>query len=457
MNKDYVSLCNYQNDKLLIVPTGLLVRVINLLKKKNIEYSLTNLIDKKVIDNGKELPSYLRINQIEAINKAIEKRRGVINLVTGYGKTVCIAELIRRLGDGVNCLVTVHRINILYQLRKEIATQLEMDEKEIGLIGNSKISIKGITIASRDSITSKINSGDIRVIDYLKEVRVWLLDEVHRMANSSGALISSYITNSEYRIGFTATDEVEAPCLLEGIVGPNIIRVLPSEAIEEKVIMEPDIRFYSVTNVINSPLAKRLAGYKFNSFGPKEMRIYNILYDEIICKCPNRNKLAAELIYEYSLLDRGPIIVFVKKVATSGGTIDHADIVNSYLSTYGISLPVLHGNTSIKQRLSLENALRDNTIPGVIATIPILSEGISIKSIGAMMFLQGGSAKRNKQTGKYESIEWIQGIGRALRIYEGKEKPIIFDFIDSVSIFNTQAEKRFKCANDNYPGYVRRV
>jgi len=79
----------------------------------------------------------------------------------------------------------------------------------------------------------------------------------------------------------------------------------------------------------------------------------------------------------------------------------------------------LSGESNSSERDAAIEDIENNKIDIIIAT-SVLNEGVSIKNIH--LFINASFGKSKSQT--------LQKIGRSLRMKEGKEKALIFDFLD---------------------------
>jgi superfamily II DNA or RNA helicase len=438
----YVSFIT-RGEKGLLVPTGLLYSVIKLLRRRipSAVFIFKNS-NQNIYPNSSELNPLLRENQTKAIRCLLKYKRGMVEAPTGSGKSWIIGEIIKLFINEI-CLVIVPTISLMYQMQKDLKDYLGI---ETGLLGDNKHEIKPITVAIIDTLYSKIRNNNSEVIKYLSKVSISLWDEVHKYSNSRGIIVSSFILQDVYRLGLSATLIVENPLLLESIVGRLHLKIPITDSIKKKEIMQPHIIFHDYDK-LNPALNSAIINFKFTDIKiPKQRKIYAVLYNTYIVTNRNRNGKAAEIVYKHikSNKENEPVLILVSRVGTSGG-ISHAEIFRDLLiELYGIELEILHGNHPVKKRKECYQSLEDKTIPGLIASDKILSEGVNVKSLTKLIILSGGKSKKN----------FLQRVGRILRIKEGKIQPIIHDFCDKESIFLNQTLNRIDHARENYPASV---
>ena len=141
-------------------PTGLIRRVITLLKVLGVKYSVEDAREKPKRDypletafaeNGRELRFY----QKAAADKALEAGRGILALATGGGKTICACEILSRAGCGP-FLFYVPSLSLLKQTHKEFSKYLRFGGKpvKIGMAGGgvSDLNPVGINVVTYQTV-----------------------------------------------------------------------------------------------------------------------------------------------------------------------------------------------------------------------------------------------------------------------------------------------------------------
>lgn len=420
------------DEALMTLPTGLMPRVTSLFNKLGVKYELDSRIE--VLSIGEESDKTLWDHQKELVETALERKRGILKSPTSSGKSFVIGEITYRT-QPANVLITCSGVPLLWQLRKEIAQYLGKDIEEIGQIGDKVFNPKQVTVALPMTLNSRLKKNCPEVIDYLNSIRVWIADECHSVGTPSYTTISSYLNNTTFRIGLSATTEREdgLTLLIEALLGPKIASISEKRMINEGKIKEPRFEF------IQSPptyIPANLLKQDYNHF------VYNKMYDWAIVNNDGRNRQAVEIVKSHLSQSTFPIVLIVRKVGTtSKGTTSHADILQYLLKQEGIDFSVIHGQTPKKELKTYLSDLAECKIRGIIAGPGIFKEGLSINTIGALVFMAAGSS----------SIEFIQRVGRALRLFEGKDNPVIYDFMDPYPAFKSQSTKRMEIARKTYP------
>lgn len=417
-------------DKHIQIPTGLLTKVYPYLKN---QVKVDPALHKQIQPAGLSRQPFvsLREEQQLAVNTFLNKKRGIIKAPTSWGKSRLIAELCRQFDNPTKILILVPTVLLLYQMQQDIADYINISKEDIGLIGDGNYITKQITIAIPDTLAIRLQNLDCEVVSYLQSVNVVILDEQHTHLTPTVFTIADYLTNTEYRFGLSATPIIDN--FSEGLIGSKLHEFAIKDSMKRGDIMTPKIIFHNVKDKVN--LTPKLANFKFEQFTPKEMKIYNTLYDKVICTSHYRNSLAAEIV-EQDLAEGRIVLVLVKKVATSGGVVNHAEIIQTELAAKGIYFDILHGKSKNKEQIKED--LANEKIRGLIASVGILSEGVSINSISSLVLLSAGSKDK----------DFVQRAGRALR--KGNIQPKIHDFIDCQCCFINQSKARLACAIEEY-------
>lgn len=429
-------------DNKIIVPSGLLYRVIKVIKNcfPDVVFKFNNR-SSMTTNSNYLLNSQLRINQIKSINVISKYKRGLLQAPTGSGKSWIIGETIKKY-QGNNSLIIVPQIDLMYQMQNDLKIYLQTDN--VGVIGDSIIDLQPCTVGIIDSLYSKLKHNDTSIKKFLEGVKISLWDEVHNYCNARSVLVSSYIKQDIIRFGVSATCNTQHPLLIESIIGPLHLNIPISDAINNSEIMKPEIIFHKYDQS-NISISDALLNYKFTDIkNSKQAKIYNNLYDNLICNNLNRNLKAATIAKE-CIDNNKSVLILVSKVGTSGG-ISHAEIIQRVIEDYcGITIQIMHGNHKSKSRkLAFEN-LDKGVIPGLIASDKIVTQGVNIKSLSRLIILSAGKKENN----------FVQRAGRLLRTDNNKDTPQIHDFVDNLSIFNKQFKTRYQHAKFNYPGCVK--
>jgi len=99
----------------------------------------------------------------------------------------------------------------------------------------------------------------------------------------------------------------------------------------------------------------------------------------------------------------------------------------------GNSVELITGEVDIKKRTELLDSMRYGDLRIIIAT-SLADEGLDIPRLDAL--ITAGAGKSNTRI--------LQRVGRVLRLFQGKQDPIIVDFYDNVKYMQGQTLKRIQ-------------
>lgn len=168
---------------------------------------------------------------------------GILSATTAFGKTVVAASIIA--SRKVNTLVLVHRRELMDQWKERLGTFLNLDKKNIGIVGGGKDKRTGIVdIAVIQSLNQKGN-----VKEYVEEYGQIIVDECHHVSAFSFEQVLKK-AKAKYVLGLTATptrQDGHQPIVLMQC-GPIRIKIDPkshaqARGIEHKVVPRAEDTF----------------------------------------------------------------------------------------------------------------------------------------------------------------------------------------------------------------------
>lgn len=388
--------------------------------------------DKTIINPNKpqevkgQISSKLRDYQKDIIEKILFYKRLIVKSPTGSGKSWLIAETCRLINKKI--IILVPFIDLSSQIKKSVESYLG---EEVGYIGNSINITRRVTVAIPNSL---VKAEEI-------DAEVLICDEVHTMGNSTGLKIISKFSKLQYSIGFSATPKISDFRIIEGMTGPIRVDITEKNMMQENYILRPDIYFVKYKTF---PISYRLSNANLNkSWTNKERSLYSRLYDEVIVKNEHRNKCIVQITSNYlEKNSNGVVLILVKRVGSSA-KISHALTIQRLLEINDIKFPILQGSTKSKVRDDLLNKLRSEEIRGLIASDKIIGCGIDILNVSCIVLASGGAQQK----------DFIQMVGRSLRLDSFNRNPEVWDFIDEVNILKEHSRKRQGYAKSIYGSY----
>lgn len=394
----------------LVLPRGGLKKVLNFFKLKGLPIRIADeRLSFPPIDCGLKNTT-LEDQQERVIVALIENEGGLIQMPTGAGKTISVLGLIAKLKQPTLIIVHEHRLR----------SQWELEIKE-RLGGNFVLGrYDGESHQEGDICTAIINTvsmlqkNDKSILDKFGLV---ICDETHRVPSDSW-LIVMHNSASKYRVGVTATvgrkDGKEI--LTYDIVGDIILDVSASEVQHRITSFE-----YQIVNTnlnFTIPQKKRWTGHK------QEKVIDNTALINILTEMHARNAIILEHVAQ-SIEDGYYPIVATDRVA-------HARFLNEKLISLGYKTVLLIGDT--RKNIQWDTVRSDTSIQCIVATNPIISEGLDIPPASAL-HLTTPSSNHPKLT---------QRIGRIRRQCDNKPIPKVFDYVDNLAYFiDEEGDKKY--------------
>lgn len=385
-----------ETDKEVTIPRGFTSTLVQFCKTENIPFKI---IDERIKREVIEIESEIELldHQEIALQKVREKDFGVIVSPPGSGKTVIGLEIIAEKQQPA--LIIVHRKQLFDQWIDRIQNFLKIPKKEIGQIGNQKITIgKSITIAMIQSLA--------RTNDFSQLSNAFgtiIIDECHHIPAKSfrGAIVKF---NAFYLYGLTATPKRKTndEKLIFVYIGNILHQVNQHEYLAKKNIR-------SEINIIETDL-----------YAPFDYKVdqYETI-SRILVHDTQRNSLIIKDIKENANRFKTILILSERKA--------HVDILNLYLKDKYETITI-HGDDSETSRKNKIDQIKQGHFKIVISTGQYFGEGVDISNLECLFIVYPFAFE-----GKL-----IQYIGR---IQRSEKPPVIFDYRDvKIDYF----EKMFK-------------
>lgn len=337
--------------------------------------------------------AWLRDYQREGVERVLAKKRGILHLTTGAGKTEIAVGLTRAVD--ARWLFLVHRKDLMDQAaaRYELRTQLRA-----GRIGEGQWTEAAFTSATFATLKSALDRGDRRLFDLLERTEGVIIDECHTLPAESHWRILTALRNAYWRVGLSGTPlartDRKSLLAIAGI-GPVIHRVRPDVLIEAGVLAKPRIH---VVECRQKSEAKTWAG----------------VYSECIVRSAKRNRLVVEAVKR---APPGPLLVFVKEVA-------HGKALEKLLWQHGRKPEFVHGVYSLEARQRKVRDLVAGRIDVLICSV-IFQEGIDIPELQSVVVASAGKS----------TIATLQRLGRGMRAKDSHGNLVkttfdVYDFAD---------------------------
>ena len=335
-----------------------------------------------------------QIDICSRVSEAFEHHRSVmVQMPTGTGKTVVLAELVKRLkmkNEGLKILIVAHRRELVEQIKATIK-RMKMDSRNI-------------TVESIQTISRRIDA-----LDFIPSLVV--IDEAHHALAKTYKMMWDAWPDARF-LGLTAT-----PCRLNGKGFTDLFDVLVQSwdiptFIKEKWLSTYDfvsIKSDGVTQRLIDSLQKRGADGDYQN---KEM-------DMLLNKRPSIERLY-QSFEEYGK-DRKGIVYAIN--------ISHAKKIMELYQEHGIKAVAIDSKTPAAERQADIEAFKNGDIQ-VLVNVDIFSEGFDCPDVEFVQL-----ARPTLSLAKY-----LQMVGRGLRVAKGKKNCVIIDNVGLYRVFGLPSQ-----------------
>ena len=335
-----------------------------------------------------------QIDICSRVSEAFEHHRSVmVQMPTGTGKTVVLAELVKRLkmkNEGLKILIVAHRRELVEQIKATIK-RMKMDSRNI-------------TVESIQTISRRIDA-----LDFIPSLVV--IDEAHHALAKTYKMMWDAWPDARF-LGLTAT-----PCRLNGKGFTDLFDVLVQSEdiptfIKGKWLSTYDfvsIKSDGVTQRLLDSLQKRGADGDYQN---KEM-------DMLLNKRPSIERLY-QSFEEYGK-DRKGIVYAIN--------ISHAKKIMELYQEHGIKAVAIDSKTPAAERQADIEAFKNGDIQ-VLVNVDIFSEGFDCPDVEFVQL-----ARPTLSLAKY-----LQMVGRGLRVAKGKKNCVIIDNVGLYRVFGLPSQ-----------------
>ena len=337
------------------------------------------------------------------VSEAFEHHRSVmVQMPTGTGKTMVLAELVKRLmmkDEGIRILIVAHRRELIEQIKATVKRMGLNADNQLSVINNQTIIVESIQTISRR----------IDALDFIPSLVV--IDEAHHALAKTYKMMWETWPDVKF-LGLTAT-----PCRLNGKGFTDLFDILVQSwdiptFIKEKWLSTYDfvsIKADSRTQQLISSLKKRGAD---GDYQVKEM-------DAVLNKRPSIERLY-NCVTEFARNRKG----FVYAI-----NIDHARSIAEYYQSQGVNAVAIDSRTPVKERERFISSFRSGGLQ-VLVNVDIFSEGFDCPDVE---FIQ--LARPTLSLAKY-----LQMVGRGLRPSKGKKNCMIIDNVGLYRVFGLPSQ-----------------
>ncbi|MER9330034.1 DEAD/DEAH box helicase family protein [Mesorhizobium sp. M0488] len=391
------------------LPRGCLDEAIELIGGEGADVEVNDL---RVIGNA--LPGRVRFQgtlqapQVKAFDALTPHDYGVLAAATAFGKTIVAAALIAE--RACNALVLVHRRELLTQWMERLRTFLDVDPKDIGIVGGGRRKPTGIIDVAL--IQSLVRRGEVS--DMVADYGHLVVDECHHLSAASFELVARR-AKSRYVLGLSATVTRKD--------GHHPIIFMQCGPVRHRV----DARVQTAGHGIVYRAKHRSTAFQLPpvlaaSDRPSMPAIY-----AAIAQDEPRNNLIFDDVLKALEARRSPVVLTERR--------DHLEYLQRRFSRFVRNLVVLRGGMPAAERKLSESVLRvpDDQERLIIATGRYLGEGFDDQRLDTLFLTM--------------PISWrgtlAQYVGRLHRLHDRKTEILVVDYVDEqVPILARMAAKR---------------
>jgi superfamily II DNA or RNA helicase len=336
----------------------------------------------------------LRDYQKEAVEKFMKSKYSIIKLPTAAGKTYLAAEIIRVVGK--RTLWIIDKKLLLFQTKQVFEDVLGVP---IGTITEGEVNIEDITICTYQTLVKRID--ELR--DYLRSIGFLIMDECHH-SSKSVQKICSRCPNTSYRLGLSATPDLKNDFLeVKSLVGPVCFELSKDNPRLKDFLSDSRLIFVDIDD---------------EKFQPYDDEPYLDRYRKYIVSNDMRNRTILKLVKRHE----GKNILIITKL------IEHAEILSEM-----IGCPNLLGKTKKEDRDKIIQRYKEDGGFVCVGSVQVVSEGWDVPTLDILIQASAPSGP----------VKTIQGLGRILRRYDGKDLAIYYDFMDRYDrVFKSASRRR---------------
>lgn len=381
----------------LKLPRGLGAYIYDEIKRLGLKPSVSDRrIERSV--SYPPLLTELRPYQKEALDQFLKYRSGLIVLPAGAGKTQV----------GIACAFYTGQKTLWITHTKDLAEQAaerfeDLLGVEVGLIGDGSRTVGNeVTVAIINSL-AKMDLSDLA-----QETGLVIVDECHHVpADLMQKVVNQFPARN--RLGLTATPERAdglAP-LIHAIMGPVLYKTTYPELARQGYIVLPKLCIVKTS-------------FYYDYTDPKD---YSDMVNQA-CRDADRNGLILQHLRREIEAGRFCLVLTARK--------DHCEKLGEHLKRLGYRAAWASSKLGRQERRRIREQALNGELQVLVAT-QLADEGLDLPGIEALFLAAPG--------GTESRIE--QRVGRTTRIKDGKQQPVVYDFVDvNVGVLVAQFRKR---------------
>jgi len=370
----------------------------------NYTQSMLNVMSEKLTHLSEEVDQLSltpRDYQLEAVQIALKKGRGIIVLPTSAGKTLVMGMMANTVLKRTNyrILILVPDIQLVQQSTGDLLEYGIEPSLISKWTGNHEYQNTKIVVANSQILLSEKTDTSV-----LQGFNVVIVDECHKLA--SAEKISKLVKKFKCKHIFGLTGSLPEAQFdvwsLNRIFGDVLYQLKSIDLRNENYISK--VRVVSLQIEYKNPPI----------FSAPSMAAPTIGYEEETTWLQTneyRNGVIAKLVNK---MDTNTLVLVDR--------INHGEVLTEFLKQHtNKQIYFIQGSVEVEEREKIRQLMEQTSGIVCVAISKIFSTGISIKNLHNIVFAAIGKAR----------IKIIQSIGRSLRLHHTKEMATIFDIADT--------------------------
>lgn len=458
-NTDRCFMNNYN-----MIPVGLWLELIKIAKENNIVLNMTeaaqaflgkfqldydtfkkyvdDIFDGAEDDKGRSFVPYEY--QIKAAYTLLRYKKCCGEISTSGGKTLISFIMFKYLIDVVgikNMLYIVPSIDLANQSAEKYELYESFLKKhnhnwEIGILRSGLTKKEKEKVLSCNILFGTFQSLCKRDITFFNKFTAALCDEAHHGSSASIKNIYNKLHNLEYSIGVTGTfpkPNLYEYLVLQAYIGPVVYKFTADQLIHQEKRGTPIYPVFQIMDWANLEEKQALYLLRANKNQDDIQAGNKILKQErlFVNESYTRLKFICDKVIQTK---KNALVLFGDIKYGYGKKLYDYIKENSDKDVYYVD-----GNIKTDNREYFKQCMEDdesgNTV--IVASINTFGEGIDIRNLWSIFLVDTAKSERIVR----------QICGRGLRLYPGKDKVVLFDFVDDLRYTEDPQGRRFK---DNY-------
>lgn len=437
------------NDQYNMVPIGLWVNVMKVCKESNFAVDLSAEMQsylqsfemnfetfKKYVDDlfrgaktdsGKPFKPY--DYQVKAAWMLLRYKKCCGEISTSAGKTLISFIIFKYMIDVCNIekiLYIVPNVDLAVQSAEkyreyENCLKKHTKEWEIGILKGSLTKKQKAKVESCNILFGTFQSLCKKNVEFFMPFGACINDECHHSSASSIKNILTKCANLQYSLGVTGTfpkDGLYENLVIQSYIGPVVYRFTANELINKEkrgtpvYVLFKNLNWGTEEEKRQMYLLRKFKNEEDISAGSKVLREEQ----KMVNSSYTRLKYICDLAIQTK---KNTLIIFGDVKGGYGKKIYNYINENSDKSVYYID-----GNTPPENREWMTEQFENDTTGQsvIVGSLNCCSEGIDYKNMWSIFLVNTSKSERQVR----------QMIGRGLRLYPGKDKVVLFDFVDDL-------------------------